>query len=320
MYPPIKPFNSFFLKTEDKLHSIYVEECGNKNGIPIIFLHGGPGGSIDSKNRRYFNPKKYRIILFDQRGSGKSKPKGSLKKNTTNGLIDDMEKIRNILQIKKWILFGGSWGSTLALIYAIRNNSKVLAMVLRGVFLGNKDEAYWAFHYSSKYFYPEIIDAIENKLKEKNKKIFLKLGKMLESKKKNIKTISSIIWEKYERTLSVLNPGKINLNKIKRIKKKKLPNSPFLEWHYTKNNFFLKKNEIMSNIKIIKNIPTIIIQGRYDLICPPKSAFLLAKNMSECVLKIIENSGHSASEPNIKFNILKAIDEIFYKIRKKAKY
>ena len=317
MYPPIKPFNSFFLKTEDKLHSIYVEECGNKNGIPIIYLHGGPGGSIDSKNRRYFNPKKYRIILFDQRGSGKSKPKGSLKKNTTNDLIDDMEKIRNILQIKKWIIFGGSWGSTLALIYAIRNNSKVLAMVLRGVFLGNKDEVYWAFHYSSKYFYPEIIDAIENKLKEKNKKIFLKLGKMLESKKKNIKTISSIIWEKYERTLSVLNPDLINLTIIKKIKKKKLPNSPFLEWYYTKNNFFLKKNEIISNIKIIKNIPTIIIQGRYDLICPPKSAFLLAKNMSNCELKIIENSGHSASEPNIKINILKAIDKIFYKIKKK---
>ena len=317
MYPPIKPFNSFFLKTEDKLHSIYVEECGNKNGIPIVYLHGGPGGSIDSKNRRYFNPKKYRIILFDQRGSGRSKPKGSLKKNTTNDLIDDMEKIRNILQVKKWIIYGGSWGSTLALIYAIRNNSKVLAMVLRGVFLGNKDEAYWAFHYSSKYFYPEIIDAIENKLKEKNKKIFLKLGKMLESKKKNIKTISSIIWEKYERTLSVLNPGKINLKKIKKIKKKKLPNSPFLEWHYTKNNFFLKKNEIISNIKTIKNIPTIIIQGRYDLICPPKSAFLLAKNMSNCDLKIIENSGHSASEPNIKINILKAIDKISYKIKEK---
>jgi proline iminopeptidase len=317
MYPPIKPFNSFFLKTEDKLHSIYVEECGNKNGIPIVYLHGGPGGSIDSKNRRYFNPKKYRIILFDQRGSGRSKPKGSLKKNTTNNLIDDMEKIRNILQVKKWIIYGGSWGSTLALIYAIRNNSKVLAMVLRGVFLGNKDEAYWAFHYSSKYFYPEIIDAIENKLKEKNKKIFLKLGKMLESKKKNIKTISSIIWEKYERTLSVLNPGKINLKKIKKIKKKKLPNSPFLEWHYTKNNFFLKKNEIISNIKTIKNIPTIIIQGRYDLICPPKSAFLLAKNMSNCDLKIIENSGHSASEPNIKINILKAIDKISYKIKEK---
>ena len=318
MHPPIKPFNTFFLETEDKLHSIYVEECGNKNGIPIIYLHGGPGGSIDPKNRRYFNPKKYRIILFDQRGSGKSRPRGSITKNTTKDLVNDMEKIRNILQIKKWIIVGGSWGSTLALIYAIKNSSKVLGMVLRGVFLGNKDEAYWAFHYSSKYFYPEIIDAIENKLKQKNKKIFLKLGKMLESKKINIRSISSIIWEKYERILSVLNPGKINLNEIKKIKKKKeLPNSPFLEWHYIKNNFFLKKNEITSNIKIIKNIPTIIIQGRYDLICPPKSAFLLAKNMSNCELKIIENSGHSMSEPNIKSNVLKAIDEIFYKIKKK---
>ena len=120
MYPPIKPFKSFFLETKDNLHSIYVEECGNKNGIPIIYLHGGPGGSIDPKNRRYFNPKKYRINLIDQRGSGKSKPKGSIAKNTTKDLINDMEKIRKILKIKKWIIVGGSWGSTLALIYAIK--------------------------------------------------------------------------------------------------------------------------------------------------------------------------------------------------------
>ena len=318
MYPPIKPFNSFFLKTDDKLHSIYVEECGNRNGLPIVYLHGGPGGSIGPKNRSYFNPKKYRIILFDQRGSGKSKPKGSLKKNTTNNLIADMEKIRNILKIKKWIIVGGSWGSTLALIYSINNPNRVLGMVLRGVFLGTKDEAHWAFHYASKYFYPEIIDMIENKLKEKNKKIFLKLGKMLESKQINSRYISSTIWEKYERTLSVLKPVKVNLNKNKKFKrKKKLPNSPFLEWHYTKNNFFLKKNEIISNIKKIKNIPTIIIQGRYDLICPPKSAFLLAKKLSNCELNIIESSGHSTSETNIKANVLKAIKEIFYKIKRK---
>ena len=213
MYPPIKPFNTFYMKTDDNLHSIYIEECGNKNGIPIIYLHGGPGGSIDSKNRRYFNPKKYRIILFDQRGSGKSKPKGFLKNNTTDYLIKDMEKIRNVLQIKKWIIYGGSCGSTLALIYAIKNNKNVLGLVLRGIFLGTKDEAYWAFNNSSKYFYPELIDTIENKFKKNKKEIFLHLGKMLDSKIKKNKIISSIIWEKYERTLSVLNPGKINLNK-----------------------------------------------------------------------------------------------------------
>ena len=140
---------------------------------------------------------------------------------------------------------------------------------------------------------------------------------MLDSKIKKNKIISSIIWEKYERTLSVLNPGKINLNSIKKIKQKnKLPNSPFLEWHYTKNNFFLKNNEIISKIKKIKKIPTIIIQGRYDLICPPKAAYLLAKNMSNCEIKIIENSGHSASEPNIKNNILKAIEKIYYKVKR----
>ena len=317
MYPPIKPFNTFYMKTDDNLHSIYIEECGNKNGIPIIYLHGGPGGSIDSKNRRYFNPKKYRIILFDQRGSGKSKPKGFLKNNTTDYLIKDMEKIRNVLQIKKWIIYGGSWGSTLALIYAIKNNKNVLGLVLRGIFLGTKDEAYWAFNNSSKYFYPELIDTIENKFKKNKKEIFIHLGIMLDSKIKKNKIISSIIWEKYERTLSVLNPGKINLNSIKKIKQKnKLPNSPFLEWHYTKNNFFLKNNEIISKIKKIKKIPTIIIQGRYDLICPPKAAYLLAKNMSNCEIKIIENSGHSASEPNIKNNILKAIEKIYYKVKR----
>ena len=317
MYPVIKPFNSFFLKTDDNLHSIYIEECGNKNGVPIVYLHGGPGGSIDPENRRYFNPKKYRIILFDQRGCGKSKPKGSLIKNRTNDLINDMEKIRTFLKIKKWIILGGSWGSTLALTYAIKNSSRVLGMVLRGVFLGTKKEAYWAFHYASKYFYPEIIDSIECKLKEKNKKIFLKLGKMLESKKISNRIFSSTIWEKYERTLSVLNPGKINLNEIIRIrKKKKIPNSPFLEWHYTKNNFFLKKNEIISNLNKIKTIPTIIIQGRYDLICPPQSAFLVADKMKNCELRIIEESGHSTSENKIIMNLLEAVEKIHSKVKK----
>ena len=314
MYPFTKPFNKFFLQTEDKQHSLYIEECGNKNGLPVIYLHGGPGGSIDPKNRQYFNPKKYRIILFDQRGSGKSKPKGSLKNNTTFNLIKDMEKIRNTLGIKKWVIFGGSWGSTLGLFYAIKNPNKVLAMILRGVFLGQKDEANWAFHYSSEYFYPEILDAIQSKLKIKNK-VFLELGKLLESKKKKENILSSEIWENYERTLSIISPKKFNINKMK--KRKELPNSPFLEWHYTKNNFFLKKNEILANIKKIKNIPTIIIQGRYDLICPPKSAFLVAKRMSNCELKIVENSGHSTSEPNIKLNLLKATDKIFYKIKDK---
>ena len=317
MYPSIKPFYSFFLKTDDKKHSIYVEECGNKNGMPIIYLHGGPGGSIDPKNRRYFNPKKYRIILFDQRGSGKSKPEGSIVNNTTNDLVNDMEKIRNILKIKKWLLFGGSWGSTLALIYSIKNNTKVLGMILRGVFLGTKKEAYWAFNESSKYFYPEVINSIEKKFKNNKKEVFLKLGKMLESKKKKDRIISSILWDKYERTLSVLNPGKINLKKFLKIYKvKKLPNSPFLEWHYTKNNFFLKENEILLGMKKIKKIPTIIIQGRYDLICPPRSAFLVANKMSNCNLNIVENSGHSTSEINIRKQLIKASDQIFNEVKK----
>ena len=183
----IKPVAKFFLEV-DEIHKIYIEECGNKKGIPVVYLHGGPGGSVSPKDRKLFNPKKYRIILFDQRGSGKSKPLRSTINNRTAKLIDDMEKIRNFLKIKKWLLVGGSWGSTLALAYSIVNPSKVLGLVLRGVFLGTKEEANWAFNNSAKFFYPEIINEIENKInKKKRNNIFIELGKMLESKNKKKK-------------------------------------------------------------------------------------------------------------------------------------
>ena len=319
MYSSIKPNTKFFIQV-DRTHKLYIEECGNKKGMPVIYLHGGPGGSISSKNRRLFNPKKYWIILFDQRGSGKSRPSKSIINNSTKKLVDDIEKIRIYLKIKKWLIVGGSWGSTLALTYSIKNPSKVSGLVLRGIFLGTKEEANWAFNDSAKFFYPEIINEIENKInRNKKNNIFLELGKMLESKNKKKNILAASIWSKYERTLSVLNPGKINLKKIVNYpitKKKNLSNSPFLEWHYTKNNFFIKKNYILSCLKRIKKIPTIIIQGRYDLICPPKSAFLVAQNLSNCDLRIIENSGHASSEEKIQFNLIKAINEIYQKIKK----
>jgi len=317
MYPPIKPNKRIFLKV-DSLHTLYVEECGNKKGIPTLYLHGGPGGSINSNNRRIFNPRKYRIILFDQRGSGKSKPNKLTKKNTTNDLINDIEKIREKLEIKKWLIVGGSWGSTLGLTYSIKNPNKVLGLILRGVFLGSREETFWAFNDAAKYFYPELINKIENKIK-KNKKnnIFQELGKMLDSGNEKKRKIASNIWHNYEGILSILEPGNINiLNFFKNIsKQKKNPTSPFLEWHYAKNNFFIKKNEIKMGLKRIKNIPTIIIQGRYDLICPPKSAFFIHKNLSNSVLKIIESSGHATSEKKIKSNLIKAINEIYKKIK-----
>ena len=319
MYSSIKPNTKFFIQV-DRTHKLYIEECGNKKGVPVVYLHGGPGGSISAKNRRLFNPKKYWIILFDQRGSGKSKPSKSIINNSTNKLIDDMEKIRGYLKIKKWLIVGGSWGSTLALTYSIKNPSKVLGLILRGIFLGTKEEASWAFNDSAKFFYPEIINEIKNKInKNKKNNIFLELGKMLESKNQKKNTLGASIWNKYERILSVLNPGKINLKKIINYpitKKENLPNSPFLEWHYIKNNFFIKKNHIFSGLKKIKKIPTIIIQGRYDLICPPKSAFLVAQNLSNCDLRIIESSGHASSEEKIQFNLIKAINEIYQKIKK----
>jgi len=171
MYSSIKPNTKFFIQV-DRTHKLYIEECGNKKGVPVVYLHGGPGGSISAKNRRLFNPKKYWIILFDQRGSGKSKPSKSIINNSTNKLIDDMEKIRGYLKIKKWLIVGGSWGSTLALTYSIKNPSKVLGLILRGIFLGTKEEASWAFNDSAKFFYPEII----NEIKKANNEFLKNLG------------------------------------------------------------------------------------------------------------------------------------------------
>ena len=244
MYPPLKTNSTDFLEA-DKIHKLYIEESGNKKGVPVVYLHGGPGGSTSPKNRRLFNPKKYRIILFDQRGSGKSKPLRSTINNSTNKLINDMEKIRVHLKIKKWVIVGGSWGSTLALTYSIKNPTKVLGMVLRGIFLGSKKEAIWAFNDSAKLFYPEIINEIKKKINHKKKSnVFIELGKMLESKNEKKSIIAANIWNKYERILSVLNPGKINLKKIFNYSindKKNIPTSSFLEWYYIKNNFFILK-------------------------------------------------------------------------------
>ena len=318
MYPAIKSKKKFYFKVGKK-HNLYVEECGNKKGVPIVYLHGGPGGCINPDNRRLFNPKKYRIILFDQRGTGKSKPNKLIESNTTNFLINDIEKIRKKLNINKWIVVGGSWGSTLGLAYAIRHSKSVLGLVLRGVFLGTKEEAFWAFNDAAKYFYPEIIEKIEDKInKKKRNNIFMEIGKIIDQSNKKRGKMASQIWSNYERALSVLNPGsKLLKNILKFDTKKGTPNSPLLEWHYTKNNFFLKKNEIILGLKKIKKKPTIIVQGRYDLICPPRSAHQISKKLINSELRIIEESGHSSSEKEIKKNLIKAINDIYRLVRKK---
>jgi len=298
LFNPIKPFNSFFLKV-DETHEIYVEEVGNKNGIPIIFVHGGPGGGISPDHRRYFDPKKFRVILFDQRGCGKSKPFGELKNNTTQDLVADMEKIRIKLGINSWHLFGGSWGSTLALAYAITHADKVLNMILRGIFLVRPQEIKWFYQEGASFFYPQewqdFLSVIPKDEQDNLVKAYYK--RLTSSNSEDVKK-AAIAWSKWEGSTSKL------------IKDTKMIDSfsdetfsyafARIECHYFINNaFFSSDNWILENIHKISHIKSVLIQGRYDMPCPPVSAFLLHQAWANSKLLIIEQSGHSASEAGI---------------------
>ena len=298
LFNPIEPFNNFFLKV-DETHEIYVEEVGNKNGVPIIFVHGGPGGGISPDHRRYFDPKKFRVILFDQRGCGKSKPFGELKNNTTQDLVADMEKIRIKLGISSWHLFGGSWGSTLALAYAITHADKVLNMILRGIFLVRPQEIKWFYQEGASFFYPQewqdFLSVIPKNEQDNLVKAYYK--RLTSSNSEDVKK-AAIAWSKWEGSTSKL------------IKDTKMIDSfsdetfsyafARIECHYFINNaFFSSDNWILENIYKISHIKSVLIQGRYDMPCPPISAFLLHQAWANSKLLIIEQSGHSASEAGI---------------------
>ena len=284
LYTIKKSFATHQIKTDN--HTLYFEEYGCPNGIPVIFLHGGPGSGCSNLQKTLFNHKKFRVIFLDQRGSGRSIPRGSLKNNTTAHILKDLEMIRKYLKIKKWLVVGGSWGSTLGIAYAETNPSKVLGLVLRAVFLGTEEEVRWAFHTAAYYFKPKMLYELNKLL---NLKISLnpifKLGKMLESKKPEQFCIAAELWQEYERSLSTIQNIDFNFNRIyknsnfSQTRIKNLPNTPFLEWHYIKNNFFLKKNQLEKNKGVLKNIKVYLIQGNYDLLCPPSTSYIFSKNL-----------------------------------------
>jgi len=254
-----------------------------------IFLHGGPGGASSLKHFEFF-PKSARVVRFDQRGCGKSKFQTRLQHNTTERLVADMEKIRNELGIEKWLVFGGSWGSTLALCYALAHPNRVTGLVLRGVFLGTKAEMEWAFEQAAPTFMPELMAKV-GCVKALAKKVLAGDAKAMR------------IWGAYENCLSCLKPADFKLSA-------KVPNSPLLECHYAANNFFIKK-PILKQVTKIRHLKAIIIQGRYDLLCPPKTAFALAQTWGKnCQLKFINDAGHSAFEPSTLTALKRAVRKL----------
>ena len=286
------------------IHKIYYEEFGNPNGIPILFLHGGPGAGFSTFHRKLFNVKKHRVIFFDQRGSGRSLPLAELNENKTNELLKDIEKLRKYFQIDKWYIFGGSWGSTLAILYGIENPGRCLGFVLRGIFLGTKSEIDW-FLYGMKSFFPEAHNNFTRKIsvKEQNDILNWYYRNLNQSNLDIVYELASI-WNSYESSCSTL----------KYAERKMLGEQSLaiarIESHYFINNCFIKEGHILNNVHKVSKIPCHIIQGRHDIICPPTNAYKLSKIWLESSLKIVEEGAHSGFEDCMLKQIQQSINHI----------
>ncbi|MCM8533961.1 MAG: prolyl aminopeptidase [Lentisphaeraceae bacterium] len=307
LYPSTEPYNQDFIKV-DSIHEVFYEESGNKNGKPVIFVHGGPGGGCSSDYRRYFDPKVYRIILFDQRGCGKSKPHACLENNTTWHLVADMEKIRETLEIEKWQVFGGSWGSTLGLTYAISHPERVTELVLRGIFMLRPSELRWFYQEGASYIFPDVWESYRDNIPEGERDDFIKAYyKRLTGENEQEKLQSAKAWSVWEGSTSrlITDPALIE----------KTADAHFalsfarIECHYFINGgFFETDSWILENVDKIQHIPTVIVQGRYDVVCPAKSAWELAKVLPESKLIIVPDAGHSAAESGILSALVEATD------------
>lgn len=307
LYPQIEPFEQNHLKLGN-LHEIYYEICGNPTGKPVVFLHGGPGSGCNPTQRRFFDPAHYRIILIDQRGCGRSRPLGAVEQNTTNDLIADIEAIRTTLEIDKWLVFGGSWGSTLALVYAIQHPTKVTGLILRGIFLSRPSELDW-FLGQVKSFFPEpwnkLCDYLPTSVRDNP---LMAYEKLIFSDDINISIPAAIHWNNYESSIMSLLPRTAAINsevssdvELARAR---------VQIHYIKNLCFVGMLDLLAHAKVkLSHIPTQIIQGRYDMVCPPISAWELKSAMPHADLQIIEDAGHSAMESGITSALVAATEK-----------
>ena len=309
LYPSINPYNIFRLQVSD-LHNIYVEESGNPNGRPIIFLHGGPGGGIESIYRQYFNPEKWRIIMFDQRGCGQSIPHAELKENTTWDLINDIEHIRQELNISNWTVFGGSWGSTLALSYSITQPDKCNELILRGIFLLREKEINWFYQEGCSFIYP---DAWEKYLapipRDERKNLVQAYYKRLTSDDKEIRIKAAKAWSIWEASTSKLIQTEKALHSFDQDDVAEA--FARIECHYFINKaFFESDNWILKNVHKIQHIPMHIVQGRYDVVCPLASAWDLHNKLPESKFYIIQDAGHSMLEVGIQKKLIQITDSV----------
>ncbi|MEC7822268.1 MAG: prolyl aminopeptidase [Candidatus Neomarinimicrobiota bacterium] len=308
LFPNIEPFNTFNLPVSD-LHTIYVEESGNKNGKPVIFLHGGPGGGVDPKYRRYFDPEKWRIIMFDQRGCGKSTPFAELEENTTWNLVSDIEKIRDHLSIDQWVVFGGSWGSTLSLAYSQTHPDSCKGLILRGIFLVRKKELDWFYQEGANNVFPDRWESFLEPIPvEKRDNLMQAYYDILTGEDHSKKIEAAKAWSTWEGSTVRLMQDE---NFISDFSDEKFAEAfARIECHYFMNNcWFNSDNHLIENVDKIRHIPGVIIHGRYDIICPVIQAWDLHQAWPEADLHIIPDAGHSIFEEGIKNKILEYTDK-----------
>ena len=306
LYPAIKPYVRHTLAT-GSLHSIYVEECGNPGGIPVLFVHGGPGGGCEPWHRQFFDPARYRIVLFDQRGCGRSTPHAELKENHSSGLLGDMEMIREHLAIDRWLLFGGSWGSTLALLYAHRFPDQVLGLVVRGIFLCRQQDISWFYQQGASRLFPDHWQDFIAPISAANRDdLVAAYYELLTGPDELARLTAARAWSLWEARTSSLDPSPAAIQHFSN--SHVALSMARIECHYFMNAAFIEPNQILDRAHCLQGIPGIIVHGRYDVVCPIDQAWALHRAWPQSQLEIVKGSGHSASEVAMIDALVRATD------------
>lgn len=306
LYPEIEPYQSGWLEVSD-IHQIYYEQCGKPDGKPVVFLHGGPGSGCNANQRRFFDPAHYRIILLDQRGCGRSKPLGNIVHNTTDELVADIDALRRHLNIERWLVFGGSWGSTLALAYALRHSLDITGLILRGIFLSRTSELRWFLH-DARRFFPEAWEKLLAFIPSGEQGDMLAAyAKRVFADEPTINIPAAISWNAYEGNIMTLRPtngnGSPASNEVQLARAR-------VQLHYIMHGCFVEQRDLLGEAAAaLTHLPTIIVQGRYDMVCPPLTAWELRQVLPQAELHMIADAGHSAMEAGTSAALIAATEK-----------
>ncbi|MCS6922375.1 MAG: prolyl aminopeptidase [Elioraea sp.] len=308
LYPDIAPYDSGYLPL-DHGHTMYWEQVGTPTGLPVLFLHGGPGAGAGAVHRRFFDPARFRVVIFDQRGAGRSRPLGSLVANDTPHLIADIERLREHVGVERWLVFGGSWGSTLGLAYGQAHPERVLGFVLRGIFLGRDEEVRW-FLYGLRRFFPDAWGTFAAQVSEEERGDLLEAyWKRLTHPDPKVHLPAARAWSVYEGSCSTLLPSPETVASF--AEDRTALGLARIEAHYFRHRLFLPEGGLLAGMGRIAAIPAEIVQGRYDMICPPQSAAELAAAWPAARLTMVPDAGHSALEPGIRAALLAAVERFW---------